>query len=162
MLIKRDFVTNSSSTSYIFVFRGRELNDLYSVMKDNWRSFEFIDEIYNVNVYEVIKIINEKDYVKVIDINDKIKEIEKNIITYKRLIKDERDKSSIYLEYYKDEIEKDEKLIELLKYKERKGFKSISTCGFSDHNGNLSECKMRYERIKIDNDKLVVLVTGNE
>lgn len=145
MKVKIDFVTNSSSTSFLFVFRGSTLHNLYKAMKDNWRWFEFKnydDQI--VNVYDMI-YYNESFGRTAIPIEDKIIEIQKELKGIKEFIKNNPKCS---LEYEEQEIQKLEKIIETLKYQKKKGFETTSEFGFSNHDSIGSTISDKLENLE--------------
>ena len=64
MKIKSDFVTNSSSTSFFFIFNG-DKNNLFDLIKQNSKSFNLKYVDYNNNTIKtdenfVIESINNK------------------------------------------------------------------------------------------------------
>lgn len=131
MKIKLDFVTNSSSTSYIFIYRGKEENDLFKIMKNNWMHFEYppcYSDDKPINVYEIIEYMKEKGYLSFLSITDHIKVIKQEIRSLKKLFKKQPDYT-----YLEQDIYNREKMLELLNYKKTKGYKFTATAGFSDH-----------------------------
>lgn len=155
MKIKHDFVTNSSSTSFLCVFRGSTLHNLYKAMKDNWRWFEhkgYDDRI--VNVYDMIYYEESHDRT-VIPIEDKIIEIEKEVKSIKEFVKNN---PKCNLEYEKREIQKLEKVIETLKYKKKKGFETTAELVFSNHDSVGSI--ISYDLENNENNNLVIIRLG--
>jgi len=151
MKIKLDFVTNSSSTSFLFVFRGKELEDLYKSMKNMWSIFELGE---GVNVYD---LINYKEYNRnnpIISIDDKIEEIKKEIKYREDFIKRN------YIAHKYDEIQKLESIIEKLKWMKKKGFKNTVELWFEDHNtiGSI----ISYELDDHDSENLTVIKLGRD
>ena len=63
MKIKQDFVTNSSSTSFIFIFKGDKI-DLYRALINHSDLFQITESIYDydeigsINVWDVIRSID--------------------------------------------------------------------------------------------------------
>ena len=154
MKIKSDFVTNSSSTSFLCVFRGSTLHNLYKAMKDNWRWFEHNgcdDKI--VNVYDMI-YYEESHNRTAIPIEDKIIEIEKEVKSIKEFVKN----NPKCLEYEEREIQKLEKLIETLKYKKKKGFETTAELVFSNHDTVGSVISENLE--SNENNNLIVIRLG--
>lgn len=154
MKLKTDFVTNSSSTSFLFVFRGKEISDLYKEMKNNWKIFELNE---GVNVYDLINY-KEVDYDKtILAIDGKIKDLKKQIKYMEDFIKDN---PKINHEYEDEEIQKLESIIEKLKWNKRKGLKNTVELVFKDHDtiGSI----ICYELNSHDLENLTVIKVGRD
>jgi len=155
MKIKTDFITNSSSTSFLFVFRGNTLHDLYKAMKENWRWFEYKGcDNQIVNVYDMIYYEESPDRTS-IPIEDKIIEIQKELKDIREFTKNNPKCNS---EYEKQEIQKLEKLIEILKFKKKKGFKTTAELNFSNHD-NIGSV-ISENLVTSENNNLVVINLG--
>lgn len=62
MKIKQDFVTNSSSTGFIFIFKGNQRTDLFEMMVKYGDNFKLHNEYYDgadyINVWDLIKALD--------------------------------------------------------------------------------------------------------
>jgi len=152
MKIKLDFVTNSSSTSFLFVFRGKELEDLYKAMKNMWSIFELGE---GVNVYDLIDYKEHNRNNQIISIDDKIEEIKKEIKYRQDFMKINNKHTHEY-----DNIQKLESIIEKLKWLKKKGFKNTVELWFEDHNtiGSI----ISYELDDHDSENLTVIKLGRD
>jgi hypothetical protein len=155
MKIKSDFVTNSSSSSFLFIFRGSSLHNLYKAMKDNWRWFEYKGyDNQPVNVYDMIYYEESRERIET-PIEDKIIEIQKEIKSLNEFIKNN---PKCNLDYVTTEIQKFEKTIEILKYKKKKGFETTVELSFSNHD-NIG-LVISENLTKLENNNLIVIPLG--
>ena len=155
MKIKTDFVTNSSSTSYFFIFKGKDENDLFKIMKNHWDRFEYqscYDNNKIINVYEIIEYMKSEGYLKVVSITDSIEETKKRIKELNKSLKDKTLNTNYCYKY----IQINEKILELLKYKKSKGFKLVASAGFCDGDANEVGATMRYSNMNDDIDHLKI------
>jgi hypothetical protein len=133
MKYKNDLITNSSSTSYIFLFNGSTKEDLFDNMKDMWREFEIgkesDDDYSRVNVNEVIDYIRE--HVRIISSEELIKNL-------KSIIKDLEKRKSEYPknEWVLKEIKHQKSILNSVKESiEESGFESATYVDFHDNEG---------------------------
>lgn len=156
MKIKQDFVTNSSSTSYIFLFDGETKKDLFDSMKDNWRKFQIgddeFDEYDKVNVSEIIEYI--KNEVNVISIKNLIYNTEE-------IINDLRNRLKNYPEnkYILEDIEKQKAYLMKLYQCD---FSNGSYVNFHDNDGEKVGNLFTYEDRSFENSTMMIFKTGEK
>jgi hypothetical protein len=183
MKIKGDFVTNSSSTSFTFLFKGKSILDLFSLMRKYKKHFmleipEFYDgdkvEKANINVEDVIDSIedaitntnkhyfwNEDEYLKIQDISD----VENRIISYLddslKEVADDRIKGEKTPQYVYDTIRQFTKQLDLLEKAKENDFKALEI-GFGDNHGEVCGGYVGYtmdyagRSIRIEEEDLIV------
>jgi len=181
MKIKGDFITNSSSTNFFFIFKG----NLYKQLLEHSDAFDvtfisYDNSIFRANVHEIIQAI--KDLRKVekwdrksswqYDVKvEKLSEIEKDIkeeIGYiEKEIKENAQKkigSYSWKYHYLAEL-KDQ--LRLVKDARSRKFRRFLRIGFGDNDGDVCAgnlgTAMDYEgrKIKIDDEKLIVFTQQN-
>jgi len=123
MKIKQDFVTNSSSTSFTFVFKGTTRNDLFEQLYKNKEEFNleydtWDDRLFKMEVWDIISTILgfiKKDkydrYYKpdIYPVASLVEYIEKEIQDMKKYIQDTDDGNKSMISYYDSDINKREK-----------------------------------------------------
>jgi hypothetical protein len=146
MKVKCDFVTNSSSTNFVFLFNGEDIDDLLRKISKYRKYFDLDCDFggYRINHIDVIESIQEG-----IEKNKKIDYENIDIQDIKLLIDERKELLSFYLNIVEDYKEKslDQDCtyeynligkvladINLLKAAKDKGFKAIEI-GFGDNHG---------------------------
>jgi len=188
MKSRHGFVSNSSSTSFTFVFKGKKVKDLSDTILKYKEHFNLSfdagwgdsNDIYNCNALDVASAIescvksSKKDKwnsVKVISIDDCLKNIIENKKQYSQYIKEEKDKVdkpnySLTNIYERHNSILEEQLNKLRAAKKR-GLTSVINIGFGDNHGDISggelgNC-MDYEGryISINNNDFIVFTEQN-
>lgn len=166
MKIRNGFVSNSSSTSFVFVFKDGELPD---AMKKHESYFNLSHEGYNDEMYfcnheEVLKCLEEIPAVDAGEYCNKlIEEIEERKKDYKIYMSE----FPSLVNYVKEDIDKMNLRLKKIKSKMKKGFNKVITVGFGDNHGDFSGdgigCVMDYEGryISIDDNSLYVETEQN-
>jgi len=182
MRTKLDFVTNSSSTNFFFIFKGpRCIRPLEAAIRNHKNPFnlcyldwekvsyscsheDIISDIKSVTKSSLGK--DEWDSVKVVSIDKAIKEVDQFIDAEKRYLTDPTCSKET-----KRWAEKCIKILESKKMKFQKakeeGFENVLEMGWGDNHGQISGgntgMAMDYEgrRIKINADDLIVFTEQN-
>ena len=168
MKIRNDFITNSSSTNFVFAFKGKHRGDLYRLMKEKYADFflsmeeELISEPTvdlecNVNdIIEAIKSVVHKT--QVTSLLEYIHGLHKRKIDIIRLIN--KNEHSEYMYRFVYEIESQ---IAMLNLAAEYGINKVLEVQFGDNHGHIHGTTvsklMDYEgrNIKILSSDLVVL-----
>ena len=181
MKIKTDFVTNSSSTSFTFVFEGDKF-DLYKALLKHKEKFDlvfedYIDFTHKINVWDVIRAIDSviRNSPEDLWILPTARSVD-NIITEYKSRKAYFQKSaeiehpdgtrSIYNRYLEG-VERTQTKIDLLNKAKEKGLTKAFVIGFGDNEGEICGGSvgqiMDYEgrNINIDDDDLMILTESN-
>jgi len=158
MKFKIDFVTNSSSTSYLFLFKGTTIEELFESMKENYKEFElsysfYDNEVNSTNVYEIINYMMNKN-IDVKMISTKIKKLEKQI---NELLNDSKDDNCFERTITNHLIGKYNRIIEELKFQQDEGFRWVCETSFSDEENNKTGSIMRCLSFEIDKPNLVII-----
>jgi len=168
MKIKQDFVTNSSSTSFMFSFKGDKL-DLFKSLLNHKEKFDLNFDSYDgthasIDVWDVIRSMdsvirtyNDELWIHptIQNIDEKIKMLEKDINEFS-----EKEKEDEWYMEYNNDIRR---VVKKLKECKEKGLTSYLEIGFGDNHGVISGqgigSIMDYEGrdIEIDSDDLVLL-----
>jgi len=145
MKIKSDFVTNSSSTSFFFIFNG-DKNNLFDLIKQNSKSFNLKYVDYNNNTIKtdenfVIESINNKinkkhEYMKTVEIKNidfLIEEFKKRYEDLDKLIK----KSNKKFNYEKEMLQEINNKIVILNKARENGLINYLEIEFGDNHGHV-------------------------
>jgi len=173
MKIRNGFVSNSSSTSFTFCYKGKGIKPLTNLILTKYSSnFERCYDEWSCNASDVVKAIencfehgNKWDKIKPVHI-DKI--IEQEEFSLKRVIEDmEQEKD----EYWKQRsIEREQTLeakIRKLQSIKEKGLTTVLIVGFGDSHGEVSGGSIGYAMdydgrcIDINGKDLVVFTEQN-
>ena len=183
MKIKQDFVTNSSSTGFIFIFKGNQRTDLFRQMVKYEDKFKLFNEYGPgegyINVWDIIKELDpllsstKEDpwYLPgPLKLNDLLERVEEELKINKETLKEELEreskvvggwKSSGYTIQYIEEVKtKLDKIKEAIKY----GLDHYIEISFGDNDGIIEGGKIGYtmdyegRHIDINEDDFVVLI----
>ena len=141
MKIRNGFITNSSSTNFIFIFEGSKKENLFNLIRKHNKKFninwnEYKDGSYKCNAEDIINCIGEcldtkaeYDQVKIYDIKEFIKEI--------------NDRVNYWREEYRDMYRENapEDLLKIKKVTDSKildKMDSVLEIQFGDNHGNIS------------------------
>lgn len=178
MKIKYDFITNSSSTAFYFIFKGGRFKD-----KNRERLFELIRkyrDIFDLSVDYGIKeehlitcnhqdiisdidklISKRKDSLKFISLDELINNLEKEV---KRLEKqkEELEEDGCFRDYFYEYINETNSRLNKIKELKSRGLNrcievEFGNSGMHEVSSNSGTC-MDYERPTIDSDDFVILI----
>lgn len=168
MKIKSDFITNSSSTNYIMLFKGKNRRSLYKAIKDSeimlYEEIESditetgpIIETISCNEKDLIKsLINHRRKIKIKSIDEIIENLKYHLNEWDEII---NDSGASYLKSY---IESYSRLKTVEKAKEF-GFEKGIEVEYGDGGGcgieegtNLSKL-MEWEKLEFFSDDLIII-----
>ncbi len=153
MKIKQDFVTNSSSTTFVFVYSGDKF-DLYQRLLDRKEKFDITYTDYDkvthtIDVWSVIRaidsIIRNDDADNWIlptphPIDDAIKNKERDITDNEKYLKEKlkEDRDEWDRKYFREMIERDKEELRYLEESKEKKLDKVFIVGFGDNHGEIS------------------------
>ena len=156
MKIRNAFVSNSSSTSFTFCFKGNDIETLYAmILKYNKYfklAFNCYDDItYSCNALDIVNSIkcvmksNEKAEewckIKIVPVDDIVKREEESIKEYEKEIeKEEKEKNpnrTWSIEYLEQDIRHCEKTIKNFERIKKNGLDHAIQIGFGDNHGEV-------------------------
>ena len=180
MKIRHGFVSNSSSTSFTFVFKGDEVKNLSDTILKYKKHFDLSHtcdnylsgaaDIYICNAQDVAEAIerciettkdDKWDVVKIVSIEDHIKELKIRIKELDVYIKEQDERKKNHPGWYNNYLHEDkvciQEEIEKLQAAIKNGLTSVLVIGFGDNDGAISGqglgCTMDYEGRMIDIDE---------
>ena len=151
MKIKTDFITNSSSTNFYFMFKGDHI-DLYQRLLEHKNKFNlsydtFEEVSFEINTWDVIREIDKAIRIRetdlwllkeVDDINSTIKHFEEKRRLIESLIKNHEDSgASIHANFYKTDLQHINQSIQRFKEAKEKGLSSCLMISFGDNHGDV-------------------------
>ena len=166
MKIRQGFISNSSSTSFMFIFKGETKEDLYDAIWKNRKDFHLVtDDNYSCCAEFLVDAIESN--LTIVELGNRVNSIDSII---KDLNKSIADISGYKLDKRTEKVCIDEyngyigKLIHL----KDKGFKTILQISFGDNHGDISGgnvgTTMDYESYHFENyeKKDLAIITINE
>ena len=151
MKIKADFITNSSSTNFYFIFKGDHI-DLYQRLLEHRIDFDltydtYEDLVLDITTWDVIREIDKSIRItdkdlwllkKVDNINSTINYFEEKKKSIQKLIENYRNRgASIQGDFYKTELKIIDENMQRLKRSKEKGLNSCLMISFGDNHGDV-------------------------
>lgn len=137
MKIKCDFVTNSSSTSFIFAFK-HNIEGLYEMIRKYKSWFKLINEYdnyFSITHKDVINsLIDIKAEKMLRDIDEVLKETNETLDSYIENVK----KYEGHTDLYSYVIKNTKHNIKMLERAKENGLDTVLTIGFGDNDGEIS------------------------
>jgi hypothetical protein len=139
--IRNGFVSNSSSTSFTFIFKGSSADDLYAMINKYNQYFDLYYDISNVDGTSIPVHCTAEDVINalktlklnVVPIKEHRIDIHKHLKQYE--LYDRHDKEGdFWVQTIVDQVMKEEDL----KDAEKNGFTCSVVVGFGDNNGDIS------------------------
>lgn len=181
---KLDFITNSSSTTFMFIFKGDTRIDLFRAMVEHEKDFNLVDDFFNellltsINVWDIISKLDEVIqtptfdklwiYPHVSSIPLLLREFEEELKSWEKdLANRSNDGSDLSEDFYIRNIRKSKDKITTIKNAIERGFNSFVKVDFGDNHGEIQGGKIgtvmdysgRY--ININDDSLIVVTEQN-
>jgi len=159
MKIRQGFVSNSSSTSFTFCFKGNKLEDLYTMISKYSKHFDLEHEgwddlQYKCNSGDIVKAIKgaakskskyDFENISVVSIDDHIVNLKEQIVINDEAIKREQENkdkrysaTDLYSDLYSEWNSNIKDTIAKMRGLQKKGLTSICEIGFGDNHGQIS------------------------
>jgi Icc-related predicted phosphoesterase len=152
MKLRQGFVSNSSSTSFTFIFKGKDMEALFNKMIENSAHFDLYSDTYgltetkHITVNDVIDAVRsnskgnlgEYDAPICIKISEAIKKAKKNIKDMQKWEDESIARGNGHDQYYIDEVFNLTRKLSQLEDLKKKGFKTVAVIGFGDSHGLVS------------------------
>lgn len=137
MKFRNSFVSNSSSTSFIFIFKGNDKDEFLDLIKKYHQFFSLYDPEYGIitfdEIYDSIYQVVEEEGIS--NINDLISEKE---VTKDELVESQSPKFSTSIELMMEIIYE----LENLKKLKDDGFNNYFIINYGDHEGDVEGGKL--------------------
>jgi len=183
MKIRNGFVSNSSSTSFTFCFKGATIDALYDAIHKYSKHFQlsfdagwgYEESIHSCNAQDVIDAIRgacarhseyEWENITVVPIEDQIEELRASISEIRKELKKE-DEKPVMRDIYFRHLSDLESHLNKLKSANKKGLTDVAVIGFGDNHGHISGGDVGYamdyegRNISIEKDDFMVFTEQN-
>jgi len=184
MKVRQGFVSNSSSTSFVFIFKGESPENLYDSIRNHYDYFDisfydYENNCHKCNAEDVINSIKsvlvdeigeeyQCDNTSIVSIDDFVDNLERELNFLEKDIEEiNEDRDSFMINTYMQEIFDYVGKISNIKKAKEKGFNSVLKIDFGDNHGHISGkgigMAMDYEgrNIYIKKDDLIVFTDQN-